>query len=102
MNIGTARFTLCIPEQHPCFEGHFPGDPLVPGALLLQWLAQHIEQQLPGLSPTTLKVMKFIAPVRPGYRCEVELTRQEQKVIVAGSWQGNPCFHGQFLLEPRS
>lgn len=102
MDRKTVSFTLCVPQQHPCFAGHFPGDPLVPGALLVQWLAERIAQELPDCFPATLKVMKFIAPVRPGDCCAVELSRQEGKVTVAGSCHGTPCFHGQFLLEART
>ena len=40
MNSTNPEFTLLIPAEHPCYAGHFPGDPLVPGALLAQWVAE--------------------------------------------------------------
>lgn len=61
---------LPISADHPAFAGHFPGEPLLPGALLL---AEVLEAVLcrPGLAerlgaaPTVAQV-KFLAPVRPG------------------------------------
>ena len=29
-----------VPEQRPVFEGHFPGNPIMPGVLLLETMAQ--------------------------------------------------------------
>lgn len=56
---------LPIPLEHRCFPDHFPGAPLVPGALLLKWiLALLAEQQ--HLSIGYIKQVKFLAPVQPG------------------------------------
>ena len=36
-----------VDAQAPCIQGHFPGEPAVPGA----WLLGHIEQQLRLVRP---------------------------------------------------
>ncbi|WP_018153049.1 hypothetical protein [Leeia oryzae] len=56
---------LCIPEDHPAFAGHFPGQPIVPGVVLLD-LAQIAIQQACACTLTELAVAKFYRPVRPG------------------------------------
>ncbi len=99
MNSTNPEFTLEIPAEHPCYAGHFPGDPLVPGALLVQWVAEKIPDLLPGHTPVTLRSMKFLAPVRPGYGCVVELTVTGNKLSCTGRCNGTPVFQGQFLLE---
>ena len=58
---------LTFPADHPAFPGHFPGDPIVPGALLLdEALAAVCAAR--GLAYESLCVVsaKFLHPVRPG------------------------------------
>jgi len=59
-----------IGANHPAFDGHFPGQPLMPGVALL---AQVLEAALnePTLracvgNEPRLAVVKFLAPVGPG------------------------------------
>ena len=63
---------LTFPADHPAFPGHFPGDPVVPGALLLdEALAAVCAAR--GLSYEALQVhsAKFVHPVRPGQDVEL-------------------------------
>lgn len=70
---------LVVPDRHPCFPYHFPGDPLVPGALLLQWIMDLANANL-GVSILKVKTMKFLAPVRPGDGCQLLFTLREQRI----------------------
>jgi 3-hydroxyacyl-[acyl-carrier-protein] dehydratase len=57
-------------SEDPMFLGHFPGDPIVPGVILAEALAQTagIAVGTPGqsLRLTAIRSMKFPAPARPG------------------------------------
>lgn len=67
----TLSFT--VPEQHPCFPAHFPGQPIVPGALLMQWIFARIRSQCRNHSIVAIKSMKFLSSLQPGDSCRLEL-----------------------------
>jgi len=55
-----------IAADHPSLAGHFPGDPIVPGVVLLEEVARAFEAWRPGSRPVAMPVVKFLAPLRPG------------------------------------
>jgi 3-hydroxyacyl-[acyl-carrier-protein] dehydratase len=60
--------------DHPALPGHFPGQPLVPGVVLLARVYQLARQRLnfaPGA--TCWRRIKFLGPVQPGQRCTITL-----------------------------
>lgn len=68
------RISDCIAESHPALAGHFPGDPIVPGALLLARVAR-AAAKLADAPLAAVPVVRFHAPLRPGERFEVQLDR---------------------------
>ena len=64
------RFEL--PTGHPVFVGHFPGRPVVPGALLLDEVVR-LAQGLSGDLRWYCSSVKFLAPALPGQPLTVEL-----------------------------
>lgn len=56
--------TLPFSENHPAFAGHFPGQPIVPGVLLLAWAQVAIELML-GHAIQVLNEAKFHSPATP-------------------------------------
>lgn len=69
----SARGVKVFAPEEPFFRGHFPGDPLVPGVLLTEALAQTagIAAGQPGLRLAAVKMMKFPRPVRPSQPVEL-------------------------------
>jgi 3-hydroxymyristoyl/3-hydroxydecanoyl-(acyl carrier protein) dehydratase len=62
--------------DHPAAQGHFPGDPIIPGAVLLSETLQAIEAGLGvPLAPVQIASAKFLHPARPGNRLVVEFSR---------------------------
>jgi len=70
-DVTTLSFT--VPQQHPCFPAHFPGEPIVPGALLLQWIFARVRSQYRSHAIATIRSMKFLKSLHPGDQCRLEL-----------------------------
>ncbi len=87
-----------IDPHHPALPGHFPGDPIVPGVVILARVADAIRAQCPGRAPATLAHARFHAPLRPGddFTIEVrqeggaahfEVQRSDGTTIANGQWR---------------
>ncbi len=58
-------------EDHPTAAGHFPGNPIIPGAVLLDAVLLAIAGE-GAAQPCAIRVVKFHRPVRPGDRIRIE------------------------------
>lgn len=68
-------FTIAV--QHPALAGHFPGNPIVPGVVILDEVIQHIKQVKPGYKYCAIPTVKFSAPLQAGV--PVKLYVEEKK-----------------------
>lgn len=68
------RLELAIAPNLPCFNGHFPGTPILPGVVQLDW-AIHFGSDYFGSSRDIRRIdaLKFSRIVLPGARLMLEL-----------------------------
>jgi|SRR5271154_441306 len=64
---GILHSAIEVPADHPAFAGHFPGFPVLPGAVLIDEALQVIQRQR-GIDLTEWQIAsaKFQGTVRPG------------------------------------
>jgi len=65
--------SFTISAQHPSLNGHFPGNPIVPGVVLLERVEHSIENHLLDWQVSELIQVKFLLPVLPGQTMDVEI-----------------------------
>jgi 3-hydroxymyristoyl/3-hydroxydecanoyl-(acyl carrier protein) dehydratase len=69
---------LRVPPALACFDGHFPGHPVLPGVVQLDWSARYARERL-GLRGEfcAAENLKFHALVTPGMRLTLSLELKE-------------------------
>ena len=86
---------LQIPVDHAAFTGHFPGNPVLPGVTILEYVVRAYPGQTKGF-----KVVKFLKPVRPGVALRIEFgaqkTNSQTFCVTSG---GAVVCEGMILLE---
>lgn len=86
-----------IRSSHPSLSGHFPGNPLVPGVVLLAHVIDVTEKLYEGkVRVTGMPAVKFLVPVRPEKEVQLSLLpvapdslrfecRTEESMVATGS-----------------
>jgi 3-hydroxymyristoyl/3-hydroxydecanoyl-(acyl carrier protein) dehydratase len=69
----TSEAALTITPDHPALDGHFPGNPILPGVAILAEVLAAIEHQGRTVAGCTVKVAKFHSPARPGDTLRIAL-----------------------------
>jgi 3-hydroxyacyl-[acyl-carrier-protein] dehydratase len=91
---------------HPIFNGHFPGQPILPGVCMLQMVKEVLEAQL-GLSTRLLKAddLKFLSFITPEddkpIQLEIKMTTENNQITVNARLLNNDAvlfkFRGMFV-----
>ena len=64
-----------FPPEHPALAGHFPGNPIVPGVLLLDAALHAMGAQ----TPVRIDNAKFLSVVRPGEALTLQVAPGERR-----------------------
>jgi 3-hydroxymyristoyl/3-hydroxydecanoyl-(acyl carrier protein) dehydratase len=66
--------TRClIAAGHPSLAGHFPGNPVAPGVVILDEVLRALAAWRPECRPVGLPAVKFLEPLRPAQAFTIRL-----------------------------
>ncbi len=89
-----------IAMDHPALAGHFPGNPLVPGVLILDEVVQAAEQWRGRLRLKSVVSVKFTSELKPGSVFSINLRDEDHSHIAFECWHdGTRLASGQLVVE---
>ena len=98
---GQVKASLVINRDHSIFEGHFPGQPVVPGVCMMQMIKEVLENVTDQKTNLTrVPEMKFLAVIDPVKNNLVEMALkylvEEKTLTVSGSIFNGELVHFKF------
>lgn len=95
-----APWRFRVPADSTAFDGHFPGNPIAPGALVLHWMASRAHAEGLPTPGATAKRVRFLREVRPGDIIEVRASMKANAVACEVHANGELTASAQFPLNP--
>jgi 3-hydroxymyristoyl/3-hydroxydecanoyl-(acyl carrier protein) dehydratase len=95
---GDWRFELRVPHELVHFSGHFPGMPILPGVVQIDWVMRLAARHFPFVRDVvSFEQLKFVAPVLPGASLQLAVTHDASRCRVhfVYSLAGVPCASGR-------
>jgi len=99
-----ATFVIELQPEHAVFQAHFPGEPIMPGACIVQVIQEVTsvwrQEALQLVKVNNLKFLSVIRPdVQPRLEVQVQLTREEEtQVQVKGALMAEGTDYTKFSL----
>ncbi len=92
-------YAFHVPADFSWFEGHFPGEPILPGIAQL-WLAIRNGRALTGHAgqPTAIQQLKFKVPIRPDQILELNLQSTDGGETILFSYRSGRGEHASGRL----
>lgn len=71
---------ITVAADHPALEGHFPGNPILPGVVILAEVLAAAEREGHAIDGCSVRSAKFLSPARPGDRLRIALTARAGRI----------------------
>lgn len=99
---------IVVSAGHPSLAGHFPGQPVVPGVVLLDSVLEVLRRSLSQPAElVTVVSAKFLQAVAPGVAIDLHIKLSDEpsghlKARFAGTRAAAPVLEGSLLLDTRT
>lgn len=110
VSAGSAVYALDITPDLHAFEGHYPGNPILPGVVQVDWAMRFARDAFAGSSAPVdwsdfagVEQLKFHKIIKPGERLELHLTWNAAAGKLGFSYEsaGERKSSGQIRVQPR-
>jgi 3-hydroxymyristoyl/3-hydroxydecanoyl-(acyl carrier protein) dehydratase len=99
MTEGAGRGGFVVSASHPALPGHFPGQPVVPGVVLLEETLALIGGKAAWCGPVHLERVRFTVPVPPEQDVVVSWRSSSPgKFDFVGHVAGREAFRGRIVM----
>lgn len=75
------KYSFTIKKTHPSLKGHFPGNPIVPGVVILDEVIQIIKIVKPDFMIIAMPIVKFTQPLLAEQNVHVEIKQKTNTTI---------------------
>lgn len=91
-----------IPEDHPALAGHFPGNPVIPGVVILDEVVRAVQNWQGACRLARIASVKFTAPLEPGCPFTIRLhEKDDSRIEFECLLDGRPVASGRLEIERR-
>lgn len=92
---------IAVAPDHPAFAGHFPGAPILPGAVLLDLVLRRVAVDLDwDLGACEIAAAKFLGKVLPGARLHLAYAARADGAIGFTVSEADRALASGVLLPP--
>jgi len=74
-------FDFIVNSSHPSISGHFPGNPIVPGAVIIENVIKVFSRSNDPREITSLSTVKFIKPIEVNQKVDVNFLSISTELI---------------------
>lgn len=92
---------MSVEPTHPSLPGHFPGNPVVPGVVVLSHILGGVKNNYPALRVTGIRKLKFLQMLLPDQSFSVEFSAPDANSLRFKCWRAelNQAGERQLLVE---
>ncbi len=94
----TYETDITFAADHASLAGHFPGQPVVAGVLILDQVRLALQQWQPTAKIVAVSQVKFASPLLPEQTLRISLELQQQKCRFHCDHQHRRIAQGEFTL----